>query len=82
LENDCSFLDSDFTWNLGRISEKEAFKLYYNFMDIEVEKYIHTSAYEYLYELRQYDTLEGDYLDWDMTDSKYYNKGYQNEKSK
>ena len=40
---DNSISNSDFTWNLGKVSEEEAFK--------------------------------DEYLDWDMTDSKYYNKG-------
>lgn len=75
LESDGSLLDSDYTWNLGKISEKEAFKLYYKRLDIEAIKHKDSEGYEYLYELRQYDTLEDDYLDWDMSKSKYYNKG-------
>ena len=58
--------------NLGNISEKEAFELYYKEIAKDNE---FSNEYEYLYELRQYDTLEDDYLDWDMSESKYYNKG-------
>lgn len=58
--------------NLGNISEKEAFKLYYKEIAKDNE---FSNEYEILFELRQYDTLEDDYLDWDMSESKYYNKG-------
>ena len=65
----------DFTWNLGKVSEKEAFKLYYERLDLEAKEYQESFNSDYIYELRQYDTLKDEYLDWDMTDSKYYNKG-------
>ncbi len=55
--------------NLGNISEEEAFKLYYKEMAKDSE---FSNEYEILFELRQYDTLEDDYLDWDMSESKYY----------
>ena len=67
--------NSDFTWNLGKVSEKEAFKLYYERLDLEAKEYQESFNSDYIYELRQYDTLKDEYLDWDMTDSKYYNKG-------
>tara|TARA_R110002020_G_scaffold470939_1_gene697252 strand:+ start:23 stop:313 length:291 start_codon:yes stop_codon:yes gene_type:complete len=72
LESDCSLLDSDYTWNLGKISEEEAFKLYYERLDKEGISEEGTEEWEYFFELRQYDTLKDEYLDWDMTDSKYY----------
>jgi hypothetical protein len=64
--------NSDFTWNLGKVSEKEAFKLYYERLDLEAKEYKESFNSDYIYELRQYDTIEDDYLDWDMTDSEYY----------
>tara|TARA_R110002050_G_C8785877_1_gene501643 strand:+ start:348 stop:638 length:291 start_codon:yes stop_codon:yes gene_type:complete len=72
---DNSISNSDFTWNLGKVSEEEAFKLYYERLDIEVKEYKESFNNDYIYELRQYDTVKDEYLDWDMTDSKYYNKG-------
>ena len=65
---------------LGNISEKEAFIQYEkaieinNFLTSYLEVQDDTNIIEYL-ELRQYDTLKEDYLDWDMSKSKYYNEG-------
>ena len=58
--------------NLGNISEEKAFELYYKEITKDNE---FSNEYEILFELRQYNTLEDDYLDWDMSESKYYNKG-------
>jgi hypothetical protein len=65
---------------LGNISEKEAFIEYQkaiednNFLTSYLKLQDDENIIEYL-ELRQYDTLKEEYLDWDMSESKYYNKG-------
>ena len=62
--------------------EKRAFKEYREVKnDIDFDNAFKnqnddSNGIEYL-ELRKYDLIQEDYLDWDMTESKYYNGGLE-----